>query len=185
MKVKAHKRIERDPTTQLVYQLLGRSLLEIDRSYWAVKLDNDEWVCEARMHTDVYRGVERQYEWYEDIVANGDGAHIKELWLLCPANKLSPLGNTARLPILQPWTAFDFKVNHASSNFVQTWKTQEAHIIGRVDDKATGDCTCFIWDDRYSVLCEPFCTNVYNFGTWKSSLPPRGELALEKIGVKL
>lgn len=174
-----------DATTKLVYQLLGCSLLEINRAWWAVRLDNDEWVCEARLHTDVYRGVERHFEWYEDIVANGDGARIKELWLLCPANTLSPLGNTARLPILEPWTAFDFKVSHATSNFVSTWKIQEAHVIGRVDNKATGDCTCFIWDERYCVLCEPFHSNVYNFGTWRAGLPPRGALALEKMGVRV
>lgn len=185
MKIREYKRTEHDATTGLVYQLLGCSLLEIDRSYWAVKLDNEEWICEARVHIDATTGVERHYQWYEDIVSNGDGAHIKELWLLCPANNVSPLGNTARIPIVEPWTAFDFKVAHASSNIARSWNTQEAHIIGRVDDRGTGDCTCFIWDCRYNTLCQPFHTNVHNFGTWKTSLPPRGALALEKIGVRL
>src|SRR6266849_2969517 len=117
-----------DATNQLVHQLLGCSLLQITKSYWAVRLDNDEWLCEARVHTDLYRGVERHFEWYEDLVANGDCMRIKELWLLCPPNRLSPLGNTARLPIVEPGTAFDFKVATADSNIAATWKTQEAHI---------------------------------------------------------
>lgn len=174
-----------DATTELVYQLLGCSLLEIDRAYWAVRLDNDEWMCEARLHTDIYKGVERHYEWYEDLVCNGDVMRIKELWLLCPANHLSPLGNTARLPIVEPGTAFDFKLGMASSNIVTTWKSQEAHVIGRVDDKATGDCTCFIWDYQYQVLTQPWKSNVHNFGTWRAGIPPRGKLAVEKMGVKL
>lgn len=174
-----------DSTSQLAYQLLGCSILQINRAWWAVRLDNDEWLCEARVHTDLHKGVERHYEWYEDLVANGDCMRIKELWLLCPPNALSPLGNTARLPIVEPGTAFNFKIARASSNFVETWKTQEAHIIGRVDDKVTGACACFIWDDRYSLLTEPFHSNIHNFGTWRESLPPRGPLAWEKMGVKL
>ena len=173
-----------DATTNLVYQLLGRSLLAITRSYWAVRLDNDEWLCEARVHTDLYKGVERQFEWYEDLVANGDCMRIKELWLLCPPNVLSPLGNTARLPITEPGTAFDFKVATADSSFTNTWKTQEAHIIGRVDNKETGDCTCFIWDERYSVLCQPYRTNTHKFGRWRENLPDFGEVAVEKAGVR-
>lgn len=174
-----------DQTSQLAYQLLGCSLLQLDRSWWAVRLENDEWLCEARMHTDLLRGNERHFEWYEDLVCNGDCLRITELWLLCPPNQLSPLGNTARLPITEPGTAFDFKIAHATSNFTETWRTMEAHVIGRVDDKATGDCTCFIWDDRYSVLCEPFHSNIHNFGTWRESLAPRGPLAWEKMGVRL
>lgn len=174
-----------DATNQLVYQLLGCSLLEIDRSWWAVKLDTDEWLCEARIHTDLYTGKERHYEWYEDLVANDDVRRIKELWLLCPASPYSPMGNTARLPITEPHTAFDFKLAHATSNFVTTWRTSEAHIIGRVDDKATGACTCFIYDNKYSVLSQPYKTNIHNFGRWRESSPLLGELAVEKMGVRL
>lgn len=174
-----------DATNALVYQLLGCSLLEISRAWWAVKLDSGEWLCEARLHTDIAAATERHFDWYYDLVGTGDVRRIKELWLLCPPNKLSPLGNTARLPITTPGTAFDFKVASASSNFVETWRNQEAHIIGRVTDRATGDCECFVWDERYQMLCAGFRSNVHNFGTWRDSLPPRGALALEKIGVEL
>lgn len=174
-----------DSTSELAYQLLGCSILQIDRSWWAVRLRGDEWLCEARLHRDMYKGEERHYEWYEDLVCNDDCQYIKELWLFCPPNNLSPMGNTACLPILEPGTAFDFKIARVSSNFGETWKTQEAHIIGRVDNKETGACTCFIWDERYQVLCTDFHSSVHNFGTWRESLPPRGPLAYEKMGVKL
>lgn len=174
-----------DNTSQLAYALLGCSILQIDRAYWAARLDNNEWICEARLHIDLYKGTERHFEWYEDLVCNGDCMRVRELWLLCPPNTLSPGGNTARLPIPEPGTAFNFKVASVSSNLVETWKTQEAHVIGRVDNKITGDCTCFIWDERYKMLCAPFQSNIHNFGTWRESLPPRGPLAYEKLGVKL
>lgn len=174
-----------DATNKLVHQLLGCSLLQIDRAWWAVRLDNDEWLCEARLHTDLCKGTERHFEWYEDLVANGDCMRIKELWLLCPPNALSPLGNTAYLPISEPGTAFDFKVASASSNFIETWKTQEAHIIGRVTDKASGNCECFIWDERYSCLCQPYKTNIHHFGRWRENLPEFKALAFEKMGVRL
>lgn len=172
-----------DATNDLAYQLLGRSILQIERAYWAAKLDTDEWLCEARTHVDLVRGTERQFEWYGDLVANGDCLRIKELWLLCPPNALSPLGNTARLPIIEPGTAFDFKVAGATSDFLTTERYQEAHIIGRVDDKVSGACTCFIWDERYRMLCQPYYSNVHKFGRWRENLPDYLEIAVEKAGV--
>ena len=172
-------------TNQLAYHLLGCSLLQLDRAWWAVRLKGDEWVCEARTHTDPYTGQERHFEWYEDLVQNDDVKDIIELWLFCPPNHLSPLGNTARLPIIEPFTAFNFKIAHATSNFIETWRGCEAHIIGRVDSKATGDCTCLIWDEKYQMLTQPWQTNIHNFGSWRSDLAPRGPLAFEKMGVRL
>lgn len=174
-----------DPTTSLVYQLLGCSLLDIDRAYWAARLDTDEWLCEARTHVDLYRGTERYFEWYEDLVCNEDVLRVKELWLLCPPSRLSPMGNTARLPIVEPGTAFDLKVASVSTTLAATWRVLEAHIIGRVEDKASGACTCFIWDDRYQVMTEPYHTNIRHFGRWRPNLPDFGEVAWEKMGVRL
>jgi hypothetical protein len=176
----------RDATTQLCYDLLGCSLLQIQRSYWAVKLASGEWICEARVHTDLRTASERPFDWSNDLVANGEVKRIKELWLLCPPNATSPLGNTAMLPITEPGTAFQFKVAHAMSNFAESWRQADSHLIGRVTDKFTGDCECFIWDAQYACLiAPPWQTNVYQFGTWKESLAPRGELALATLGVDL
>src|SRR5690242_11064514 len=105
----------------LIDDLLGQPLMKIDRSYWAVKLKNDQWLSEARLTYD--KGSFRHFDWSNDLVATGDVLKIKELWLLCPPNKFSPLGNTARLVIEEPGTAFQFKVGHADSNIAVTWKT--------------------------------------------------------------
>jgi hypothetical protein len=173
-----------DSTNELVYQLLGCSLLQIDRSWWAVKLDNDEWLCEARIHTTP-TGEIRHFDWTNDLVATGDIMRVKEVWLLCPANKRSPMGNTARMPIVEPGTAFQFKVGSADSDFVTTTKQMEGHIIGRVTNKETGACECFVWDARYRFMTRPWKTTVANMGTWRKNIPPRGPLELTQLGVKL
>src|SRR5439155_5145109 len=129
----------------LVEELLGCSLLQIDRSWWAVRLNTGEWISEARVHTDIYKGVERHFDWTLDLVANGDVMKITELWLLCPSSRTSPLGNTARLVITEPGTAFQFKIGTADSNIVTTERNPQAHIIGKILNKENGDCECFIY----------------------------------------
>jgi hypothetical protein len=193
----------------LIDELLGYPLLEITRSYWAVKLDTGEWVSEARVKTDLYKGEERHFDWSNDLVANGDVARIKELWLLCPPSKTSPLGNTARLVITEPNTAFQFKVATADSNFAATSRTVQAHIIGKITNKETGACECFIWDSVQEGLITPDTkifdasepdfvkknkygfpilagkTNVYNFHSWRDGIAPLGRLELNTIGAKI
>ncbi len=191
----------------LVEELLGCSLLEIDRSYWAVKLNNEEWVCEARVKTNVYSGEERQFDWSNDLVANRDVNHIKELWLLCPPSRTSPLGNTARLDIEAPKTAFQFKVTHVDSTIAETVRNLPYHIIGRVDDAVTGDCTCFIFDPvqgglltTSTLIFDPLTAvakkdhkgkymtagrnNIYNFHSWDPGrVAHLGRLELNTLGL--
>lgn len=191
----------------LVEELLGCSLFEIDRSYWAVKLDNEEWVCEARVKTDVYTGEERFFDWSNDLVANRDVNHIKELWLLCPPSKTSPLGNTARLDIGAPKTAFQFKMTHVDSTIAETIRNLPYHIIGRVDDVVTGDCTCFIFDPvqgglltTSTLIFDPLTAvakkdhkgkymtagrnNIYNFHSWDPGrVAHLGRLELNTLGL--
>lgn len=193
----------------LVEELLGCSLLQIDRSWWAVKLNNGEWICEARVKTDLYRGVERHYDWSNDLVADGDVLRIKELWLLCPPSRTSPLGNTARLVITEPGTAFQFKISHADSSVVTTYRSMQAHIIGKVTNKENGDCECFIWDPIQNGLLTPDTmiydpltggprrdkdgnieyvgrTNVTKLHSWRpGSLAPPGRMELNTVGVRL
>lgn len=180
----------------LIEELLGCPLSYITRSYWAVKLNNDDWVCEARLKMDLARGEMRLYDWSNDLVSTGDVMQVKELWLFCPPSRTSPLGNTARLPIVEPGTAFQFKVATADSTGT---RTVQAHIIGRVTNKETGDCECFIWDTEQDGLCTPETpiftlgrepsyagrTNVYNFRSWRPSIAPLGALKLDDLGVRL
>lgn len=199
----------------LVEELLGCSLLEITRSYWAAKLNTGEWVSEARMVHNWRTGEQRHLDWYLDIVATGDHQRVQELWLLCPPSRTSPLGNTARLPIVRPGSAFQFKIaTHDSPIIGDGVRTLQAHIIGRVDD-AEGNCTCFIWDPVQDGLLTPETpiydplqgvrrdeqgnilysrkytgryagkTNVNHFHSWRPSLAPIGALALDRIGVTL
>ena len=194
----------------LVEELLGCPLLEITRSYWAVKLNTGEWVCEARVKTDLYRGEERHYDWSNDLVANEDVLKITELWLLCPPSKTSPLGNTARLEITEPGTAFQFKIATADSNVASTSRSLQAHVIGRLDNKENGDCTCFIYDPVQDGLLTPETkiydplahdhikrdkngnivyagkTNITDFHSWRpGSLAHLGRLELRTIGVRV
>jgi len=193
----------------LIDKLLGCPLLEITRSYWAAKLNTGEWVSEARFVHDWRKGEKRRIDWMDDIVATGDCKRITELWLLCPPSGTSPMGNTARLPITRPGSAFQFKVaTHDTAGIGGPGRrTQQAHIIGRVEN-ADGDCTCFIWDPIQDGLLTPESkiydtqtghirvdvegaaifagkTNVNRFHSWRPSLAPIGQLALDRIGVTL
>ncbi len=193
----------------LIEELLGTSILNIDRSYWAVKLRNNEWVSEARIHVDPYTGIMRNFDWSADLVANDDVLRIQELWLICPPGRTSPLGNTARLDITEPGTAFQFKVGMVDSNVAVAHKTLQAHIIGKVVDKITGACECFIYDPLQAGLITPDTliydkrtgglvrdeqgniaragrTSVYDFHSWNpGSIAPLGRLEFNTIGVRL
>jgi len=193
----------------LIKQLLGRPLQQITRSYWAVKLNNGTWISEARTHIDLYKGIERPYDWSNDLVANGDVAKIRELWLLCPPSTTSPLGNTARLDISEPYTAFQLKVGTVDSNLTASSRTVQAHIIGKVINKENGDCECYIWDYMQDGLITPNTliydplakdhierdekgrpiyagrTNVYHFHSWRGAIAPLGLLELGTLGVRL
>lgn len=192
----------------LIEELLGQTLYTLDRSYWAVKLDNDEWICEKRTIFDIKYGL-RNFDWSNDLVATGDVMRIKELWLFCPPNKYSPVGNTARLIIEEPGTAFQFKVSHADSNIAMTTRTLQGHIIGKVTNKENGSCECFIWDpiqqgmitpetqildpktmgplkDEHGKIIYAGKTSVNDFHSWRpGSIAPLGQLHLPTLGVKL
>jgi hypothetical protein len=169
----------------LVEELLGKPLQTITRSYWAVKLDNDRWVCEAHTITDLRKGEQRLTDWTNDLVSSDDVLRVKEVWLLCPPNKLSPLGNTAMFPITRPGSVFQFKFGMVDSGIAgPSYQHMEGHIIGRVTNEQ-GDCECYVWDAFYEVLGTGWKTNIHNIGTWRSGLMPMGALDLMQLGVTL
>ena len=193
---------------ELVEQLLGCSLLSITRSYWAVRLITGEWLCEARIKTDASSGILQYFDWSNDLVATGDVRKIAQLWLLCPPSRTSPLGNTAKLTITEPDTAFQFKVGTVDSIVAASTKSMQAHIIGRVTNKETGDCEVFIWDTYQQGLITPTThiydpltngykkdahgspiyagrTNVYHFHSWREGISPLGRLELRTLGVRI
>ena len=158
----------------LVDELLGCPLLEIDRSYWAAKRDDGTWLCERKTVHDWQRGTERHLDWGLDIAATGDCARLTEVWLLCPPSKISPLGNTARIPLHRPYSAFSFKIGTADTMGIvgPSKQTMQAHIIGRVND-ADGNCVCFAWDPIEGGLITPE-TTVYDPRTGHIKTKPDG-----------
>lgn len=161
------------------------------------------------MKTDLVKGGNRFFDWTLDLVANGDVLKITELWLLCPPSQTSPLGNTARLNIEEPGTAFQLKIATVDSSVVESSRTMQAHIIGKVTNKETGDCDCYIWDAVQDGLCTPETmiydvatvdhikrdvngnplfagkANIYNFHSWRDSIAPLGRLGLDALGIRL
>jgi hypothetical protein len=134
--------------------------------------------------TDLVRGV-RQADWSLDIVGSGDYKKIEELWLICPPTATSPLGNTARLPIEMPGTAFQLKVAFVESDGVNSARSLQAQLIGRVTDVETGDCECFIFDYGWQVMSTPWKSNVKRFGTWRSEVAPLTQLNYTVVGIDL
>jgi hypothetical protein len=185
---------------------------EPDRSYWAVHLkDPDVWRCEMDTVTDLRIGGQRNLDWTLDLASTGDWKRITELWMICPPTAISPAGNTARLPITVPGTAFQLKVGFLDSNIGQSLKRQVAQMIGRVVNEETGECEVWCYDygaqalivhelDGVTVPQEgnhmlkqkaygPWKTNVYNVGTWRPNIPgmpsvaPIGRLSFEVVGL--
>lgn len=169
-----------------VKSVLGATVGKIlgDRAYWAARLSDGSWRSELDTRHEIRTGTVRPFDWSLDLVDTGDVLKIRELWLFCPPNRLSPLGNTARLPIVEPGTAFQFKVGNLFA-VGASGRNKAAQIIGRIDDKVSGACTCFIWDEELRAMGQPWQTNVNDFGTWRDGIMPIGELDLRVLGVKL
>lgn len=165
----------------LITSALGATIGRLfgDRAYWAAKLQDNRWLCEL----DTRNG--RPFDWTLDAVDTGDVLRIRELWLFCPPNAISPLGNTARLPITEPGTAFQFKVASLDGFLDGMERRIESQIIGRVDDKSTGACTCFIWDAQLKVMSQPWQSNIHRFGSWREGIAKIGALSPEVLGVRL
>src|SRR5260221_10617810 len=137
----------------------------IDYALWAVKLNNGRFLSERdHVYDEWQRGDgkhrnRRSFDWTLDLINNGDINKITELWLICPPNPTSPLGNTAKLPITEPGTAFQFKTRHLSMG---SGEPVFHLVIGRIDDKETGDCTYFVWDHIAQGMSPPLKNNVYD-----------------------
>lgn len=162
--------------------VIGRPLL--DRSYWAAKLKDSTWLTELDTMTDIAHAGKRPFDWTLDVVATGDWARITELWLFCPRTRANPVGSTARLPIAEAGTAFQLKIA-TLSGLGAMQRTLQAQVIGRVTDKESGTCECFIYDDVMQSMSEPWISNVYAFGSWRAEIAPLGLLNFEVVGLHL
>jgi hypothetical protein len=130
----------------VVDDILGCPLLEITRSFWAVKMDSGKFLCQRQHVHNWQEGSWRYLDWYKDIVATQDHKHVTELWLLCPKNDVSPVGNSIRIPIVTVCTGFQFNISTVDiAGFSQLDQTLQAQVIGRLTN-SDGDCECVAFD---------------------------------------
>lgn len=144
-------------------------------SYWQAILTSGREVCEVETRKDPVTGLHRPVRWLEDIVASGDSAHLKELWIHTPSGD-------AALRITEPYTAYQFNL---SGTQLTQGRVLIAQIIGRVDDKETGQGIAYIWDCTTQQLYKDEQASVRHFGAWRPGIAPFGALSLEVIGVRL
>jgi hypothetical protein len=167
----------------------------IDFPVWCVKLDNGKFLSERDMVWDEMqreqgaRGLHlfstpnrRPYDWTKDLVSSGDNLKVRELWMICPPNPISPLGNTAKLLITEPGTAFTFKTRQLA---IGSSDLQYHLIIGKVTDTTNGDCEYFVWDCVLQAMSTPMKNNVYDFQSWRPDVGRHGPLALDVLGLHL
>lgn len=196
--------------TEYVFSQYGYPIGVLDqRPYWAVKLNTGKWLCEmdqvdaridkivtqASTMPGLYEGIglhpgKRYLDWTLDICGpSGDWKKIEELWMICPSTPTSPGGNTVRLPITPPGTAFQLKVGFADSGLTTTIRRTEAQIVGRVVDEETGACEAFVFDYSIPGLVGPWKSNVNDMGTWRPNIPgmpsiaPLGKLSFDVLGL--
>jgi hypothetical protein len=144
-------------------------------SIWKVTLSSGKVIEEDQPSFDLLRG-HRNIDWYLDIASTGDCARIKELTICTLAGEYT-------LAISEPYSAFQFKQGMLS---IMTGERQaNAHIIGRVDNKETGDCTCIVWSSVDQMLHTNHRTNIHYFTSWRRGTPDIGAINWSAMGVRL
>jgi hypothetical protein len=143
-------------------------------SYWKAILTSGRELSEVQLNRDT-SGKHRPIRWLEDIVSSGDGARIAELWLCTPQGE-------AALRIFEPYTAYQFNQNVTT---LKEGTRRIAQIVGRVDNKETGQGIAFIWDTTTQTLYKDDQASVLAFHAWRPGIAPIGALSLDVIGVRL
>lgn len=164
----------------VITTLLGSVINTLQpQAFWAVKLRNGTFRSELDR-----RPPGRAFDWTLDLVDTGEVHQIRELWLICPPNRDNPLGQTARLPLRRPGTAFQLKVGMVHG-MGETSRTLVSQLIGRVDDPLTGACTCFVWDADLRSLGTWQSAIYPRLGSWRAEIAPIGVLNEEILGLSL
>jgi hypothetical protein len=152
-------------------------------AYWSVLLASGKRYDERHLILTITKGQKglRKLDWMLDLVSTGDIHRIKELTLHCPDSRTAVLEITPDMP------AFQFKTK--SLNMLGASDISlECQVIGRVIDKASGRCECFIWDYRPKAgenQLVAYKSSIYHFGSWRDTLTPIGALGLEVQGFRL
>ena len=152
-------------------------------AYWSLVLRSGKvWSEHSMVGTwrSGQKGV-RQLDWGNDIVSTGDVHKVKEIRLHCPD------GRVAVLEIVDGMEPFQFKTRSLEM-IGAGGNPLEYMVIGRVIDKVSGRCECFIWDYRPIPGAEhliAYKSTIYNFGGWRDTVTPVGALGLEVQGFRL
>jgi hypothetical protein len=148
--------------------------LVLSSSYWRVTLASGRIVSEWSLFP--LQGG-RDADWTLDLLTTGDILKVRELTLVCPGFKVG------QLAITEPGTAFQFKTASVFAQDGRMDKRIEAQVIGRVDDKERGTCTCWIWDRLLGLI--PYHSNIFAFGSWREGIASIGALSQDVVGVRL
>lgn len=157
------------------------------QSYWRVVLINNRVWSQLDTVYDPLRGkpehkYQRALDWYLDIIATGDHRRIAELWLH------SPTGDVA-LRIDEPGTAYQLNAAGLLLDMGAgaTGRQRDGQIIGRVEDRDTGNGTAFIWDVhmRQMFKAEQEMACVRNFPGWRPGIAALGALAIKNLGLAI
>lgn len=152
-------------------------------AFWAVKLSTGKFLCELDKRFEKRSGVMRSFDWTLDLLDTGDIKKVCELWLFCPPTLINPLGSTARLPIVDQQTAFQFKIATLTTG-EHANKTVQSQVIGRVENLIDGDCTIMVWDGPLRAMSTPMRNNIHQFSSWREGIAAPGSLSLEVLGVR-
>lgn len=145
-------------------------------SYWRVTLASGKTLTEGQLSFDLLRGT-RNVDWALDLVGSGDIRNVRELTLCYPQGE-------ATLDIFEPYTAFQMK-GGTQLFFGSGEKVEQFQLIGRVDNKETGDCTCAIWDVLEQRLYVDHHTSVRDFAPWRENVAPLKAISFEVTGIRL
>lgn len=152
-------------------------------AYWSLVLTSGKEWSEHSLVGSLRKGQAglRQLDWGDDIVSTGDVHRVKEITLHCPD------GRTATLEIADGMEPFQFKTKSLDM-IGYNGIGLEYMVIGRVVDKVSGRCECFVWDYRPKPG-EPhlvaYKSSIYRFGGWRDTVTPIGALGLEVQGFRL
>lgn len=147
-------------------------------TFWRVTLATGKQITEGQISFDFLRGT-RSIDWHLDIASTNDCKQIKAIALCTPEEEVT-LHVSGTPP--EPYCVFQFK--QGTKLLLRKGNIVNAHIIGRVDDKRTGDCTAIIWDALEKKVYT-HTTTIYHFSAWRQGVADIGPINYQAMGVRL
>lgn len=113
-------------------------------------------------------------DWANDLIQTGDNRKIVEVRLHCPDSTVGVL-------VIAPGqAAFQLKCAGAFSDGMHR---RYAHIVGRVDNCETGECTALIWDSFFGFF--EHHTNFNHFARWRPGIDDVGAISTQAQGIEV